>query len=93
MEAGLVTAFNEIINNENVTGCVLTNPQGLCMLSSPNLKPEVSGLVSAISQHAAKLEDSDGPPIITLEGDNRMCLILTEGGYTTTIFKKTSHQF
>lgn len=89
MESRLETEFNEILKEENVSGCVLADPQGLCLLSSSNLKGEVAGLVAAIAQHAALIEPGSGSqPVVLLENDTRQCLIQNDGGITTAIFKK-----
>ncbi|XP_024218142.1 ragulator complex protein LAMTOR5 [Halyomorpha halys] len=89
MESRLEFEFSEIQRQENVTGCVLADPKGLCLLASPNINNEVAGLVTAIAQHAALIEPSENSqPIVLLENDTRQCLIHSDEGITTAIFKK-----
>uniref|UniRef100_T1HV18 Late endosomal/lysosomal adaptor and MAPK and MTOR activator 5 n=2 Tax=Rhodnius TaxID=13248 RepID=T1HV18_RHOPR len=67
MEENLLSHFMEIADAENVTGCVLADTQGLCLLSTQNLKPESAGLVSAITQHAVRIDTANINPVICLE--------------------------
>uniref|UniRef100_A0A023EYW9 Late endosomal/lysosomal adaptor and MAPK and MTOR activator 5 n=1 Tax=Triatoma infestans TaxID=30076 RepID=A0A023EYW9_TRIIF len=86
MEENLLNQFKQIAETENVTGCVLADSQGLCLLSTQNLRPESAGLVSAITQHAIRIDAENKNPVIYLESASRKCLIQNEGDITTAIF-------
>ncbi|KAK9500727.1 hypothetical protein O3M35_001933 [Rhynocoris fuscipes] len=87
MEDTLFKQFKDILDTDNVTGCVLADNHGLCLLSSPNISHETAGIVSAIAQYASKIEPDNSNPVICLEGTKRQCLIKNENSITSAIFK------
>ncbi|KAF6201717.1 hypothetical protein GE061_004112 [Apolygus lucorum] len=90
MEANLEAELYEIMKTDGVTGAILSDEHGLCLLASPDVKPEMAGILSAIVQHASMIDNRNENPVINFEGDSRQCLIKKEGSVTTAIFKKIS---
>lgn len=71
MEKSVDACVQEIAAGEDITGCILTDKQGLCLAAAGKAKPECSGLIAAIGQQVSKLEPSLPHPVILLEADNR----------------------
>ena len=81
--------FNRV-NKPGVFGCVFVNHQGLCLGAKGKASTESAGLIAAIAEQAAKLEPHSSAPIVTLETDNKTCIIQRAGTITGAIYKNRS---
>jgi len=89
MDASLEATFEALTQTNNVSSVLITDRQGLPLVSTPDVKPAIPGLVCAIAKHAANIEPDKEEPVIMFEGETRRCLMQTVGGVTTTLFMKT----
>nr|CAD7572181.1 unnamed protein product [Timema californicum] len=71
MEKSLEKCMDEITEAAGVTGCILSNNQGLCLGVKGKASNESSGVITAIANQVARLEPGYKPPVILLENDNR----------------------
>ncbi|BES98559.1 Hypothetical protein NTJ_11375 [Nesidiocoris tenuis] len=86
MEANLKAEFDELMKNENVTGYIATNDNGLCLMASPNVNEELSGVWYSIARLASQIESGGEDPLINFQGETKQCLIKKEDSVTTTVF-------
>ncbi|XP_060521474.1 ragulator complex protein LAMTOR5-like [Cylas formicarius] len=89
MEKNLDRIMDEIMNNPDVSGCIFSDEQGLCLGAREfsKVSSETAGVITTIANEAAKLEPKNKMPIITLEGDTKLCMIQKTGAVTGAIYK------
>ncbi|KAI4477417.1 uncharacterized protein LOC122515185 [Polistes fuscatus] len=87
MEKNIEKTLDEVKNNETTIGCILVDRAGLCLGVKGNASSDSAGIIAAIADQAAKLEFSSTFPIVTIQNDNRKCLIQRQGPVVGAIYK------
>lgn len=87
MENDLDKVVEEIMSMPNVSGCLIADPQGLCLASKGAAHVDSAGIIVAISEQACKIQPNMKPPTVCLETDKKQCLIQRHGTITGAIFK------
>lgn len=62
-------------SEQNVLGVLVSDTKGLCIFSSGEVKPGISGHVTFIANQLSKLDKHDLYPTIVLKSDNKSCLL------------------
>ncbi|KYN40880.1 hypothetical protein ALC56_04771, partial [Trachymyrmex septentrionalis] len=63
---------------------------GLCLQIKGDASSDSAGLIAAIADLVAKLEPKSGSPIISLQNDNKQCIILRKEPVVGAIYKDIS---
>ncbi|XP_044736367.1 uncharacterized protein LOC123298433 [Chrysoperla carnea] len=93
MEKKLDKVMDDILSHEGVTGCLFADQLGLCLGAKGNVSTAASGLIVVLAEIAGHLESNQSnstnsrQPVISLESDNKKCLIQRNGNITGVIFK------
>lgn len=87
MERQLEKIMEELTQVNDVTGCLLTDHQGLCLGAKGKATVESAGLIRAIADQVSRLEPDSKHPIIMFESDNKQCIIQSRGNITAAIYK------
>ncbi|VVD05588.1 unnamed protein product [Leptidea sinapis] len=87
MEKDLDKVVEEIMATSNVSGCLFADHQGLCLAAKGTAHVDSAGIIVAISEQACKLQPNLKPPTVSLESDQKICLIQRHGTITGAIFK------
>ncbi|XP_035735198.1 uncharacterized protein LOC118447402 [Vespa mandarinia] len=87
MEKNIEKTLDEVKNNEAIIGCILVDRAGLCLGVKGNASSDSAGIIAAIADQVAKLELDSTCPIITIQNDNRKCLIQRQGPIVGAIYK------
>ncbi|XP_011346874.1 ragulator complex protein LAMTOR5 homolog isoform X2 [Ooceraea biroi] len=90
MERNLEKTLDDTYNQEGIVGCILTDRAGLCLGVKGNASSDSAGLIAAVADQVAKLEPKSGVPIISLQNDNRHCIIHRKGPVVGAIYKDVS---
>ncbi|XP_076241371.1 late endosomal/lysosomal adaptor, MAPK and MTOR activator 5 [Calliopsis andreniformis] len=90
MERNLEAALDEVNNTEHMIGCILADEAGLCLGVKGDASIDSAGILVAIADQVAKLEPESPAPIISLQNDNRKCLIQRKGRLVGGIYKYVS---
>uniref|UniRef100_U5EKL4 Late endosomal/lysosomal adaptor and MAPK and MTOR activator 5 n=1 Tax=Corethrella appendiculata TaxID=1370023 RepID=U5EKL4_9DIPT len=87
MENKVEEILDKVMQNSSNIGCLLANNQGLCIGSRGLASEKSAGLIVAISEQAAKLDPNSNAPVISLELDDKVCII-HKNGITGAVYKK-----
>ncbi|XP_065164221.1 ragulator complex protein LAMTOR5 [Atheta coriaria] len=87
MEKPLERVMDETMAVPQVLGCIFADHQGLCLGAKGNASTESAGILGAIAEQASKLEPHNRAPVITLESDNKICIIQRSGTITGAVYK------
>lgn len=90
MEGSINSFLEDVLKNDGVTGCLLSDKHGLCLSSAGCVDPKSSGIISAIAQHISELEPASNAPVISISGDQGKIFIKQGTNVTTAIFKAPS---
>ncbi|OAD59280.1 Hepatitis B virus X-interacting protein like protein [Eufriesea mexicana] len=90
MEKNLEKILDDVNNTEGIIGCVLADHAGLCLGAKGNASTDSAGIIAAIADQVAKLEPTSPAPIISLQNDNRKCLIQRQGAIVGAIYTDVS---
>lgn len=90
MERNIEKAMDDVCSSEGVTGVILTDYAGLCLGVKGNATTDSAGIVAAIADQASKLEPNSPAPIVSLQSENRQCIIQREGAVVGAIYKTIS---
>lgn len=90
MERSLEKTLDDINNTEGIIGCILADHTGLCLGAKGNASTDSAGIIAAIADQVAKLEPKLPAPIISLQNENRKCLIQRQGPVVGAIYKDVS---
>ncbi|KOC59870.1 hypothetical protein WH47_10569 [Habropoda laboriosa] len=77
-------------NTEGIIGCILADHAGLCLGAKGDASTDSAGIIAAIADQVAKLEPKSPAPIISLQNENRKCLIQRQGSVVGAIYKDVS---
>ncbi|KAL0114128.1 hypothetical protein PUN28_011440 [Cardiocondyla obscurior] len=75
---------------EGIIGCILVDHAGLCLEVKGDASSDSAGLISAIADLVGKLEPKSGSPIVSLQNENRQCIILRKEPVVGAIYKDIS---
>ncbi|CRL01701.1 CLUMA_CG014917, isoform A [Clunio marinus] len=90
MEAKLESVLDNMMQNENTIGAVITDSHGLCYGTRGNSSGNSSGLISAIADQAAKIHPNIDAPVVILESADKSVSISKHGFYTGAVYKSKS---
>ncbi|XP_043266081.1 uncharacterized protein LOC122405424 [Colletes gigas] len=90
MEKNLEKTLDDVKNTDGIIGCILADHAGLCLGVKGNASTDSAGIIAAIADQVAKLEPKSSTPVISLQNDNRMCLIQRQGPVVGAIYKDVS---
>ncbi|KAK2584693.1 hypothetical protein KPH14_007029 [Odynerus spinipes] len=87
MERNIEKTLDEVKDNEAIIGCMLVDSAGLCLGVKGNASSDSAGIIAAIADQVAKLEQVSTYPIITIQNDSRKCIIQRQGPVVGAIYK------
>ncbi|CAL7937706.1 unnamed protein product [Xylocopa violacea] len=90
MERNLEKTLEDVNNTEGIIGCILADHAGLCLGAKGYASTNSAGIIAAIADQAAKLEPDSPAPIISLQNENRKCLIQRQVAVVGAIYKDVS---
>ncbi|XP_011871578.1 PREDICTED: ragulator complex protein LAMTOR5 homolog [Vollenhovia emeryi] len=90
MERNLVKTLDDTYDQEGIVGCILADHAGLCLGVKGDASSDSAGLIAAIADLVAKLEPKSASPIISLQNDDRQCIILRKESVVGAIYKDIS---
>ncbi|CAK9795661.1 Ragulator complex protein LAMTOR5 homolog [Anthophora quadrimaculata] len=90
MEKNLEKTLDDVNNTEGIIGCILADHAGLCLGAKGDASTDSAGIIAAIADQVAKLEPKSPAPIISLQNENRKCLIQRQGSVVGAIYKDVS---
>lgn len=90
MERSLEKTLEETSNTEGIIGCLLADRAGLCLGAKGDASSDSAGIIAAIADQVAKLEPNSPAPVISLQNENRQCLIHREGPVVGAIYKRVA---
>ncbi|XP_053670587.1 uncharacterized protein LOC128720912 [Anopheles nili] len=86
MEQQVEHVLDKIMEVPGNIGCILANNQGLCLGAKGNASEHSAGIIVAISDLASTLDPGCGSPVISLESNDKICMI-HKHGITGAIYK------
>ncbi|XP_050071664.1 uncharacterized protein LOC126559537 [Anopheles maculipalpis] len=87
MEHQVDNLLDKIMDVPGNIGCLLANNQGLCLGAKGTASEQSAGIIVAISDLASKLDPASGSPVISLESNDKICMI-HKHGITGAIYKQ-----
>ncbi|KAL4098846.1 hypothetical protein QTP88_023366 [Uroleucon formosanum] len=75
MEKHVLEEVSKLQSEQNVLGVLVSDTKGLCIFSSGEVTPGISGHITFIANQLSKLDKHDLYPTIVLKSDNKSCLI------------------
>ncbi|XP_020278971.1 ragulator complex protein LAMTOR5 homolog [Pseudomyrmex gracilis] len=90
MERNLEKTLDDAYNEEGIIGCILADHAGLCLGVKGNASSDSAGVIAAIADQVAKLEPRSEIPIISLQNDNKQCIIRRKDPVVGAIYKDVS---
>uniref|UniRef100_A0AAG5CVP0 Late endosomal/lysosomal adaptor and MAPK and MTOR activator 5 n=1 Tax=Anopheles atroparvus TaxID=41427 RepID=A0AAG5CVP0_ANOAO len=87
MEQQVDAILEKVMEVPGNVGCILANNQGLCLGAKGNASENSAGIIVAISDLASKLDPNCNAPVISLESNDKICMIHKEG-ITGAIYKQ-----
>uniref|UniRef100_A0A182VQ39 Late endosomal/lysosomal adaptor and MAPK and MTOR activator 5 n=1 Tax=Anopheles minimus TaxID=112268 RepID=A0A182VQ39_9DIPT len=87
MEHPVDSILDKVMDVPGNIGCLLANSQGLCLGVKGNASEQSAGIIVAISDLASKLDPSNSSPVISLESNDKICMI-HKHGITGAIYKQ-----
>ncbi|XP_012222986.1 ragulator complex protein LAMTOR5 [Linepithema humile] len=90
MEQNLEQILDDVHNVDNVEGCILADNNGLCLGAKGYASSDSAGLITAVMDLVVKLEPKSEIPIVSLQNDNRQCIIHRKEAVVAAIYKNKS---
>ncbi|XP_058116564.1 uncharacterized protein LOC131288519 [Anopheles ziemanni] len=87
MEQQVDAILDKVMEVPGNVGCILANSQGLCLGAKGNASEHSAGIIVAISDLASKLDPNSPSPVISLESNDKICMIHKDG-ITGAIYKQ-----
>ncbi|XP_049534132.1 uncharacterized protein LOC126572375 [Anopheles aquasalis] len=79
MEEQVDFVLDKVMEEAGNVGCVLANNQGLCLGTRGVGSEHSAGIIVAILDLASKLDPKCNVPVVSLESNERICLIHKQG--------------
>lgn len=88
MEKNLDKVLDDVVNSENVTGCIVSDEQGLCLGIRGNASSDSCGILKSLADQAKKLDPTmDGGATVILENSEKQFIIKSNDKLVLSVYK------
>lgn len=85
MESEILGVAEDAVNQPGVTGYICIDENGLCIAAKGQASQTMSGIIKQFADLATKIEDTNEPPVIRVDMEQRKIVIQSRDSITTAL--------